>query len=206
MKLVRPADDALLWEQFRAGDAGSLGELMSTHYTALLRYGTKFSRDTDFVRDCMQDVFVELWNRRATLSSLPSPQVRPYLMTMLRRLLHKAYVQRQQFDFQGFFDDDSLPAFAVSFTHEDQLIDDEKTRGNLSRIQQLLDNLPRRSKEVVYLRFYDNLDRPAIARIMGISEQSVSNLLQETLRLLRRHSNAEQFWLLVLLCSAKLFL
>ena len=54
MKLVRPADDALLWEQFRYGDAGSLGELVSTHYTALLRYGTKFSRDTDFVRDCMQ--------------------------------------------------------------------------------------------------------------------------------------------------------
>ncbi len=202
MKLVKPADDALLWERFRAGDAGPLGELMSIHYTALLRYGTKFSRDTNFVRDCMQDVFVELWNRRATLSPLTSPQVRPYLMTILRRLLHKAYLRQQQIDFQDISENSSLPAFVVSFTHEDQLIDDEKTRGNLSRIRQLLDNLPRRSKEVIYLRFYDNLDRPAIAQIMGISEQSVSNLLQETLRLLRRHINAEQFWLLLLLCFA----
>jgi DNA-directed RNA polymerase specialized sigma24 family protein len=43
------------------------------------------------------------------------------------------------------------------------------------------------------------MDRAAIAQIMGISEQSVSNLFQEAFRFIRRQVTSDQFWLLWLL-------
>lgn len=192
-------DDALLWNRFQQGDTESLGQLMTQHYTTLIHYGTKFNRNTDFIRDCMQDMFVELWNRRATLSPLTASQVRPYLMTMLRRLLHQHHLHQQRIGFQDVSDGDESSLFAISFPPEEQFIDSETVQINKVRIGQLLDELPRRAKEAIYLRFYEELDRSAIAGIMGISEQSVSNLFQTTFRHLRQQMNAELFWLCLLL-------
>ncbi|MBD2702069.1 sigma-70 family RNA polymerase sigma factor [Spirosoma sp. BT702] len=192
-------DDALLWHQFQQGDSASLGKLMTKHYTALIHYGTKFNRNTDFIRDCMQDIFVELWNRRATLSSLSTAQVRPYLMTMLRRLLHQHYLDQQRYDFQPISEDSDTSFFDISFSPEDQFISNENLHQHANRVGQLLDKLPRRAKEAIYLRFYENLDRSSIAQIMGISEQSVSNLFQTTFRQLRQQINTEFFWLCLLL-------
>jgi RNA polymerase sigma factor (sigma-70 family) len=199
MNLETVEDDALLWRQFQQGDSASLGQLMTKHYTALIHYGTKFNRNTDFIRDCMQDIFVELWNRRTKLSLLSATQVRPYLMTMLRRLLHQSYLDKQRYDFQPISEDSDPSIFEISFSPEDQFITNENLHQHANRVGQLLDKLPLRAKEAVYLRFYENLDRSSIAQIMGISEQSVSNLFQTTFRQLREQIKPELFWLCLLL-------
>ncbi len=186
----------MLWQRFQTGDSDALGELMARHYTALLRYGTRFTHDTDCIRDCMQDVFVELWNRRDTLRSLGAGQVKPYLMTILRRLLHEQYLNQSRLSFLN-ADDNALP-LSASFSPEDQLINAEMNTTNADRIQLLVGRLPQRAKEAIHLRFFDNLDRQAVAQIMGISEQSVSNLLQEAFRLLRQQTSTEQFWMVLL--------
>ncbi|ARK10639.1 sigma-70 family RNA polymerase sigma factor [Fibrella sp. ES10-3-2-2] len=196
MQTGQDHDESMLWHRFQAGDSDALGELMARHYTTLLRYGTRFTRDTDCIRDCMQDVFVELWNRRDTLRSLGAGQVKTYLMTVLRRLLHEQYLNQSRFSFLN-VDDDALP-LSASFSPEDQLISAEMNTTNADRIRQLVSRLPQRAKEAIHLRFFDNLDRQAVAQIMGISEQSVSNLLQEAFRLLRQQTSTEQFWMVLL--------
>lgn len=198
----REEDDALIWHQFQQGDSVALGQLMTKHYAALFHYGTKFSRNTDIIRDCMQDIFVELWNRRASLSALTTAQVRPYLMTMLRRLLHQHHLEYQRYDYQSALEENNTSFFDISFSPEEQFIDNESLHQHANRIGKLLDKLPNRAKEAVYLRFYENLDRSSIARIMGISEQSVSNLFQTTFRQLRQQINPEFFFLCLLLSYA----
>ncbi|KAB7731792.1 sigma-70 family RNA polymerase sigma factor [Rudanella paleaurantiibacter] len=198
MSTANFVDDALLWHRFQRGDTTALGQLMSAHYSALLHYGSRFTRNTDNIRDCIQDTFVELWNRRDTLRSLTGGQVKPYLMTVLRRLLHQTYLHESRFTLLLSTDE----AATESFSPEDRLIEQETGQLSNARIRQLLDELPRRSREAIYLRFFDNLDRAAIAQIMGISEQSVSNLFQEAFRFIRRQATSDQFWLfwLLLLC------
>lgn len=186
--------DAFLWSQFQKGDPESLGQLMTRHYPMLLRYGTRFTRNSCFVRDCLQDIFVELWNRRESLRVLDSGQVRPYLMTMLRRQLHQEYLQNQHFAFQDVSDQLDFTLPDPTDSAEAQLVEQEARHETTSRLRHLLHGLPARAREAIYLRYYDELERPAIARIMGISEQSVSNLLQEAFRILRRHARAEHFW------------
>lgn len=193
-------EDAALWHCYQQGDPSALGQLMAAHYVSLLHYGTRFTRDTDRIRDCMQDVFVELWNRRDNLSQLTSGQVKPYLMTMLRRLLHEEHLNQQRFTLNSLTDEsDQLP---VALSPEEQLIGAEMALDTTHRIHLLIGKLPQRAKEAIHLRFFSNLERKDVAQIMGISEQSVSNLIQEAFRQLRQHTTAEQFWLVLLVLFA----
>lgn len=183
------ADECALWHRFQQGDSDALGQLMAMHYAALLHYGTRFTRNTDAIRDSLQDVFVELWHRRENLRLLTAGQVKPYLMTTLRRLLHARHIDGQRFALAPLADDsERLP---TTFSPEEQLIDDESHTETIHRVRQLIDRLPPRAREAVHLRFFDNLDRPAVAQIMGISEQSVSNLLHEAFRSMRQHTIRE---------------
>lgn len=43
-------------------------ELMKTHFAVLFHYGTKFSKDKEFIRDCIQDLFLQLWESGQNLS------------------------------------------------------------------------------------------------------------------------------------------
>ena len=70
--------DSEIWKDFKAGDEGSFCYLYDTYFTILYSYGRKFSRDQQLVKDCVQDVFTELINRREKLSD--TDNIRFYLM------------------------------------------------------------------------------------------------------------------------------
>ncbi len=52
-----------------------------------------------------------------------------------------------------------------------------------------LENLPKRQREVIYLKFFEGLNRDQIAEVMGINDQSVSNLLQMAIKQLKANWN-----------------
>ena len=80
-----------LWKKFQSGDSASLGQLAQLHYRALYNYGTKFSSDPDIIRDCLQEMYLELWERRAFLSE--TAFVKSYLFKALRHKIIKESVR-----------------------------------------------------------------------------------------------------------------
>jgi len=173
-----PADDAALWLRLIDGDELALDGLMQLFFKELFHYGTKFSADDDLIKDCIQDLFLDLWERRHTLRT--DVLVKPYLLVAVRRRIHRVWQMNQlQTDLT------TQPEFAAEFTVEDSLIRSEQARATARQMQQLLDSLPARQKEVIYLKYFQELDRDQIADTMQIAPQSVSNLLQEALRKLR---------------------
>lgn len=177
---AQTASDLAHWQRLTGGDVTALEDLMQTYSRLLFRYGRKFSDDADLVKDCIQDLFLDLWERRAHLR--PDVRVKPYLMVALRRRIHRQ-VQRQHSQAGVAADADLLPL--VEFSVEENYIEDEATRRRAHALHALLNRLPTRQKEAIYLRFFEDLDREEIAQTMGVAPQSVSNLLQEALRKLR---------------------
>ena len=49
------------------GRKAALEKLYRSHAPILLRYGSKFSADWQLVEDCLQDLFIDLWQRREQL-------------------------------------------------------------------------------------------------------------------------------------------
>ena len=65
-------------------------------------------------------------------------------------------------------------------------------------MKQLLEKLPRRQKEVIYLKFFQELDRDQIAAVMAIAPQTVSNLMQLAIKQLRQYNSVELLVLVLL--------
>jgi hypothetical protein len=67
-------DDYALWQAFahsnQADSQAIFGRVVERHYTPLLSYGTKLSKDTDFVKDCIHDLFIHIWQKRLSLTAV----------------------------------------------------------------------------------------------------------------------------------------
>ncbi|UOE46464.1 sigma-70 family RNA polymerase sigma factor [Mucilaginibacter sp. SMC90] len=172
------ADDSILWDLFRAGDEVAYTRLMKKYSRPLFNYGFRICQDKDFLKDCIQDVFLELWNRRLKISATPA--VKYYLFKAVRLRIF-----REQSKWNRGESLDENYEFVVEFNIESKMITDLETLELSTRIKQVLNTLPTRQREIMYLRFYENLDFDNISQIMEISKQSVHNLLQKAYKSFR---------------------
>ncbi|WAC14294.1 RNA polymerase sigma factor [Dyadobacter pollutisoli] len=182
-----------LWQRFKAGDSEALGQLAQVHYRALYNYASKFSSDSDFIRDSIQELYLELWERRNFLSE--TAFVKSYLLKALRHKLIKESIRLKRFQEprQAFFDGENTDP-----SIESNIIEDENIRFQNGRLKRIITLLTKRQQEIIYLRFYQNLENEDIAQIMGLGRQSVSNLLYRTLKEIKEiWVPAEFFWALI---------
>lgn len=142
------------------------------------------------MKDCVQEVFIEIWNRRDRITVPDS--VRAYLLSSVRKkVLREAY--RQQIlrpDEPTDLENDSN---FISFSPEWTIIEEESLAQTTKRVAQALDKIPKRQREVIYLRFYQGLERDEIADIMNVNPQSVSNLLQSA------YTSIREYWVVIVL-------
>ena len=54
-----------------------------SYYASLMHYGCKIIPDSELVKECIQEVFVRLWESRSQLADANSPKA--YLMISVRR-------------------------------------------------------------------------------------------------------------------------
>lgn len=53
------------------------------------------------------------------------------------------------------------------------------------KLKKALEQLPERQKTAIYFKYYQNLSNKAIAEILGVEYQSISNLLQRAIKSLK---------------------
>jgi RNA polymerase sigma factor (sigma-70 family) len=192
--MMSPSDlNIQLWQRFKAGDSEALGQLAQVHYRALYNYASKFSSDPDFIRDAIQELYLELWERRNFLSE--TAFVKSYLLKALRHKLIKESIRLKRFQEprQVFFDGENTDP-----SIESDIIENENIRVQNGRLKRIITLLSKRQQEIIYLRFYQNLENEDIAQIMGLGRQSVSNLLYRTLKDIKEiWVPAEYLWALI---------
>lgn len=186
---------ANLWLKFKSGDAAAFAELSQTHYRALYNYAKKFSDDPEFIRDCIQELYLELWERRTFLTE--TAFVKPYLLKALRHKLLKEKVRFQRFKEHKALSFDTDEA---DLSIESRIIEDEHLKHQIKRLNQIVSHLSKRQKEIIYLRFYQNLEHEDIAHVMNLGRQSVANLLYRTIKEIKEvWVPADFFWTLLLI-------
>ncbi|OIN59410.1 RNA polymerase sigma factor [Arsenicibacter rosenii] len=183
-----------LWLRFKAGDERALGELARLHYRSLYNYGLRLTTDSDLVWDTIQDLWLELWDRRDKVGD--AVFVKTYLLKSLRYKL----LRRLPNQYPTRTDELTYTNTPSESPVEQQIIDDESMAGQMAQLQRLMASLTKRQQEVLYLRFYQNLENHEIAQIMGMERQSVANLLHRTLKELREHWSSSLLLLLLQMC------
>ena len=153
---------------------------MRTQYNALYDYGMKLSHDETLTKDCIQEVFLAYWNSRDTWPSLRS--VRAYLLVSMRHRIIDAYREaRRSVPFISLADADE-PVAVLDLSFGDELPGESET----TALTALLDQLPRRQREALYLRYFAEMDYVDVAQAMGVKERTVYNLVHEGVQQLRQ--------------------
>jgi RNA polymerase sigma factor (sigma-70 family) len=170
--------DSTLWGQLRGGDKTALERIYRDHCAVLLKYGRKFSSDSQMVEDCLQDLFVELWKNREGLSNTDS--IRKYLLVALRRKIIRA-LSSLRISSQ----EPEEHHFSAVFDIEGQWIIEEDDEERRKQLQKALNSLSKRQQEVLYLKFFMDMDYAQISEIMELNYQSARNLAHRALEALR---------------------
>jgi RNA polymerase sigma factor (sigma-70 family) len=91
--------------------------------------------------------------------------------------------------------------FLFDFSVEHELIDDEATAERVLYLNKLLNDLPGRQKEALFLRYNQGLTVEQIAEMLDVNYQSASNLLHRGLLTLRKEWKGS-FSIIALLSSS----
>ena len=172
--------DAVLWKEMKGGNEFAFREIFDNYSNLLFQYGTTISKDRELVKDCIQELFITIWANRSSIGIARS--IRYYLLFSLRRLLLKKIRAGRNFS--------SITAFTnLDLTVEvdvDTIVRKETHIHNTLLISSAVDALPERQKEIIFLKFYQELKYEEIEKIMNLNNQVVRNTLYKALNSLRR--------------------
>lgn len=182
----------LTWLQFKEGDKEAFAIFYNLHIDRLYSYGQSFCNDDDTIKDAIQEVFLDLYMKRASNESTPE-NLKFYLLLALKRNLIKKLKTKRRFEegeiSEGKFSD-------LEFSPEYQMIEMEQDEETRQKVAEALNQLPDRQKEVIYLRFNECMDYPAIANMLGITIESVRKQVYRALKTVRELLDNKSFTIL----------
>ena len=175
--------DASLWNEFRAGNKQVFERIFLAHYDDLYRYGMRLIGDEEVVKDCIQNLFQRLWQRRKAMEAIA--EIKPYLFAALRHhITDELRAQKRRMTLQS--DYPGEVEMAVQHSPEDFLISQQLTDAQQALLLGGLKQLSNRHREVLHLKFFDSLSYDRIAEIMELNQQSVRNLVHQAIKQLRQ--------------------
>ncbi|MEN9386442.1 MAG: hypothetical protein RLZZ185_1183 [Bacteroidota bacterium] len=174
-------DEVAIWDQFRSGDQKAFTELYQHFVQPLYSYSMGVTSDKELIKDCLHDLFVELWRNHATIG--PTTSVKFYLMASIKRKLvrHLETQMKNHVHHTNYMLDFS----EADYSQESILIKYEDEIRTNKQLSNCLNMLSKRQREAISLRFFQNMDTDQISDSMKINPQSVYNLIFGALRVMK---------------------
>jgi RNA polymerase sigma factor (sigma-70 family) len=149
--------------------------LFEKHYLALVRLAMRLVDDQDSAEDLVQDVFAALPSQLAD----PQRYLRTAVVNRARSVLRHRRVVRA-FWSRGHREEAGEPADEPSLRSAER-----------GRVLAAIARLPQRQREVVALRYYEDLGVAEIAAVLGTSPGSVSSALNRAMTTLAETIGAD---------------
>lgn len=155
----------------------------SEHLDSLYHYAINMGFKEQEVMDAVHDVFYKLCIQHSSLAEINN--LKTYLYKSLRNRLIDIHKTKKEFlGISNYSIDEenhhSLP-FQLSISGEDELIEKEDSEEIIATIENFLNTLSDRQREIVYLRFIRECSYEDIAEIMNITVASARNLISKSL-------------------------
>jgi RNA polymerase sigma factor (sigma-70 family) len=192
-----PYNSETIWERFKSGDQEAFAILYNRYIDNLYNYGIKLSKDTNVVKDSLQELFIELYLNREKLTVSPE-NLKYYLLLALKRSLIKKLQSKRKFS-----NEFSLIEFEPEYSIEFKMIEAEQNDEIARKVRNALRQLPAKQKEAVYLRFNESLEYSDIAGLLEITVESVRKQVHRALKTVREIIKDESHVILFFLNKKK---
>lgn len=185
--------DYLLWNRMKAGETKAFNEVYQTYADILFSFGMVYSKDREYVKDCIHDLFFELYKYRKNLSD--NDHIRNYLFKSLKRKIQSANKAKLEL----IYTENIHESGDSKITSDGE--DEQEER--LEQIRKALTKLSEHQQEVLNLRFQIGLNYAEIARLMDISVESVRTLVYRSVKTIREELHVRSSAVLLFLLTRK---
>lgn len=168
------------WERLRQGDENALFSIYQQYYNQLYKYGLRITGDATLVTDHINQVFMELWEHHRHLKAVQN--VKGYLLTYLKRKIFRDQEQRRRHYL--FLKEQEEFSFQASV--EEHIIQLQLKEDQRQQLLRALDGLSFRQRELIRLRYFDELSYEEIARKTRLSTRTVYNNISAGIQLLKK--------------------
>lgn len=175
-------NDRDLWHEFKNGNRSAFIHIYNRYFDELYLYGTQFTRDTDLLKDCIQDVFVRLNESKKRLTGTSS--IKYYLYKSIKReiihtLKRQKYAIRKLEVMKG-------RGFEYEISAEEIMISRQINEDMTRSLREAANNLIHRQREIIFYHFFEGFSIKQIQELMGFnSVQATHNLLNRALKKLK---------------------
>ena len=180
MDLSEVTDEELV-TRTQLGEVRAFGEIVKRYQSKLLRYGRRFLKVNEDVEDAVQDVFMNAYRNIAGFRR--GERLSPWLY----RIAHNNFIsliRSQKREALPFFDPDALFPHPVAPDRTDSAADLATIRRQLERG---LSNVDTKYREVLILRYFEELSYTEIAEVLRLPVGTVSVRIKRGLARLNQH-------------------
>ena len=149
------------------------------HQSSLIRYAASILRDNELAKDVVQDTFIKLC--QTEFSSVKNHLI-PWLFRVTRN--RALDVLRKEERMSQFEEPETMASLADVGVSEAK--DERDKREAIDTLLQLVRSLPGKQREVVLLKFQQDLSYKEISEITGMSVSNVGYVLHHALKDLKQ--------------------
>ncbi len=171
----------ILWIKFKDGDNDALSMIYKEFAHELYSYGLKITRDDSLVKDCIQEVFIQLIDRRKKI--LITPRIHIYLFKSLRNKIIEELRSKNR-------KQDIIAQLSEKDNEYEQhieklMIDSEEEKSIRETLGTSIAKLSSRQKEIIYLKYTEGFSYDEIAELLQIDKASARTLLFRSLKTIK---------------------
>jgi RNA polymerase sigma factor (sigma-70 family) len=172
----------LYWQGLREGDKESFFSLYNNTYFHLVRWGLKVTANDELVKDCVTQLFFQLWDRRGRLN--PVSNVKAYLFTSLKRMLIDQLGHHSKIDaaITQLADEEILN----ELSYEEIIMGVQRDEELKEKLRRAMQHLTPRQTELIRLVFFEGLTYEEVAARTSQSIKTAYNTIYNAIQLLRK--------------------
>jgi len=195
--------DSEIIDLINSGSRPAYNELYRRYVKMLTHFGLGFTKDIQVIEDCLHDLFLWIWTKRGTLMMHHS--IKSYLFKSLRTSIVHRMEKDHRIDLVS-EDDNEIDRLSDSlFTVELSSIAREDEQIRQGKLDQLFKELTSRQKELIYLRYQEEMSFEDMAVHFDISLKGCYKLMARAISSLREAAKGkkEQFMVLLFIHQLK---
>ena len=170
-----------IWASIKENDEQALYQLYHSLYDRLYRHGIRICPDTELVKDSINLLFTEVWEKRGNLPELDN--VSGYIFIWYKRKLYKQLKENRA---RRFIDEASILSLELEEkSYEETLISIENNELIKEKIRKALDSLTDRQRELIQLRFFEDVSFEEMAAKTNTSIRTIYNTIHAAINRLK---------------------
>ena len=190
MRLPFPYEEKSLLARVSQGDEAAFGILFHNYHNKLGSYILKLTESFPLTEEIVQDVFLSIWQHRATLKDIH--KFEPYLFVIARNrafncLKQMARERLRQEEWASQFRDEPDVDECIGGRGG---FETQGLAGYETLIDQAISQLPPQQKKVYQLHNQQNMGYPDIALQLGLSATTVKKHMSLAVRKIRDYVNS----------------